>query len=87
MKPNVLDNEPHLALFVDDNNPLLFYKAIAQFAAERLLENGALFFEINEYLGNDMIQLLVEHHFSYIELKQDLFKKDRMIKGIKTFNN
>ncbi|WP_308992118.1 peptide chain release factor N(5)-glutamine methyltransferase [Mariniflexile litorale] len=83
MKPNVLDNEPHLALFVKDDDPLLFYKAITRFALDKLSENGSLFFEINEYLGNDMIQLLVKHHFSHIELKQDLFRKDRMIKGVK----
>lgn len=83
MKPNVLDNEPHLALFVEDNDPLIFYKAITEFAVKNLKENGKLFFEINEFLGNDMIQLLVKHHFGKIELKQDMFKKDRMIKGIK----
>lgn len=81
MKPNVLDNEPHLALFVYDENPLLFYKAITQFAINNLKENGQLFFEINEYLGNDMIRLLVENNFKNIELKQDLFRKDRMIKA------
>ncbi|MDO7172849.1 peptide chain release factor N(5)-glutamine methyltransferase [Mariniflexile sp. AS56] len=82
MKPNVLDNEPHLALFVKDDDPLLFYNAITQFAVNALSKNGKLFFEINEYLGNDMIQLLVKHHFNHIELKQDMFKKDRMIKGV-----
>lgn len=83
MKPNVLNNEPHLALFVKDDNPLLFYKAITEFAVKRLSENGMLFFEINEFLGNDMIQLLVENNFSNIELKQDIFKRDRMIRGVK----
>ncbi|WP_372755264.1 peptide chain release factor N(5)-glutamine methyltransferase [Mariniflexile sp.] len=83
MKPNVLDNEPHLALFVDDNNPLIFYKAIAQFAVNKLIEKGMLFFEINEYLGEDMIQLLEANQFKDIELKKDFFKKDRMIKGVK----
>ncbi len=83
MKPNVLDNEPHLALFVEDENPLLFYKAISQFATSNLNSKGQLFFEINEYLGNDMIVLLNKNDFQKIELKQDIFKKDRMIKGIK----
>ena len=82
MKLNVLDNEPHLALFVKDEDPLLFYKAITQFAIDKLSKNGRLYFEINEYLGNDMIQLLVKNQFSNIELKQDMFKKDRMIKGV-----
>jgi release factor glutamine methyltransferase len=81
MKSNVLNNEPHLALFVDDDNPLQFYKAIIEFAKKRLNKNGLLFFEINEYLGNDMIQLLKNNNFKNIELKQDIFKKDRMIKG------
>ncbi|PKQ44859.1 peptide chain release factor N(5)-glutamine methyltransferase [Confluentibacter flavum] len=81
MKPNILNSEPHVALFVTDDNPLQFYKAIITFAVNNLKDNGLLFFEINEYLGNDMIQLLKDHHFTNIELKQDVFKKDRMIKG------
>lgn len=84
MKPNVLNNEPHLALFVEDENPLQFYKAITEFAVDSLKDDGTLFFEINEYLGNDMIQLLKDYHFKNIELKQDIFKKDRMIKGQKS---
>lgn len=83
MRPNVLDNEPHLALFVKDENPLLFYNAIAQFANQNLANKGVLFFEINEFLGGNMINLLNENHFKSIELKQDIFKKDRMIKGVK----
>ncbi len=81
MKANVLNNEPHLALFVEDDNPLRFYKAITKFAVNNLTDNGLLFFEINEYLGAEMIQLLKDHNFMNIELKQDIFKKDRMIKG------
>ncbi|PWH82186.1 peptide chain release factor N(5)-glutamine methyltransferase [Algibacter marinivivus] len=83
MKANVLDNEPHLALFVEDENPLLFYIAISNFASSNLNDNGQLYFEINEYLGNDMIGLLSQNHFQKIKLKQDIFKKDRMIKGVK----
>ena len=81
MKPNVLNNEPHLALFVKDENPLLFYEVIADFAEYNLKENGILFFEINEYLGNKTMQLLKEKQFKNLELKQDIFKKDRMVKG------
>lgn len=81
MKENVLGNEPHLALFVDDEDPLQFYKAITQYAVDNLSPNGDLFFEINEYLGRQMIQLLNKFHFKDIELKQDIFKKDRMIKA------
>ncbi|NJX14981.1 peptide chain release factor N(5)-glutamine methyltransferase [Tamlana crocina] len=84
MKPNVLDNEPHLALFVKDDEPLLFYKAITNFAINNLKDNGLLFFEINEFLGNAMIDLLRNKNFENIELKQDIFKKDRMIKAEKT---
>lgn len=83
MKPNVLNNEPHLALFVKDENPLLFYEAITNFATLKLKDNGMMFFEINEYLGSDMIKLLSEKQFKHVELKQDIFKKDRMIKGSK----
>ena len=83
MKANVLENEPHLALFVKDENPLVFYEAITRFAVSNLAEKGALYFEINEYLGNDMIDLLNDNNFKDIELKQDIFKKDRMIKGVK----
>lgn len=83
MKANVIDNEPHLALFVKDKNPLLFYEAITQFASNNLTNEGQLFFEINEYLGNDMIELLNDNDFRNIELKQDIFRKDRMIKGEK----
>jgi len=81
MQANVLDNEPHLALFVDDENPLQFYEAITGLAVKHLNKKGILFFEINEFLGNEMIQLLKANHFKNIQLKQDIFKKDRMIKG------
>lgn len=81
MKLNVLNNEPHLALFVKDENPLQFYKAITEFAFNKLANYGLLFFEINEFLGKEMIDLLVTSNFKKIELKQDIFNKDRMIKG------
>ncbi len=83
MKANVLNNEPHLALFVKDENPLQFYKAIIQFTKSNLNSNGMLFFEINEFLGKEMIQLMVDSNLKDIVLKQDIFKKDRMIKGRK----
>lgn len=81
MKSNVLDNEPHLALFVEDDNPLLFYDAITEFSKTNLKSGGLLFFEINEYLGRDMLHLLRCNNFEAIELKQDMFKRDRMIKA------
>jgi len=83
IKSNVLDHEPHLALFVENENPLLFYKAICGFAQAHLNENGVLYFEINEYLGEEVLELMTDFNFKAIELKQDLFGKDRMIKGIK----
>lgn len=83
MKPNVLKNEPHLALFVDDDNALQFYKAITEFAVSNLRGKGSLYFEINEYLGKEMVALLKTYKFDDIELKHDLFGKDRMLKGVK----
>ncbi|MDC9723896.1 MAG: peptide chain release factor N(5)-glutamine methyltransferase [Urechidicola sp.] len=81
IKKNVLDNEPHLALFVDDNNPLLFYDKIADFAKENLKQNGELFFEINQYLGKKTIALLKNKGFKNIELRKDIFENDRMIRA------
>ncbi len=83
MQTNVLKNEPHLALFVEDDNALVFYKAITEFAVTNLKPKGELYFEINEYLGQEMIQLLEEKGFVGIELKQDMFGRDRMVKGMK----
>ncbi|WP_299782570.1 peptide chain release factor N(5)-glutamine methyltransferase [uncultured Formosa sp.] len=83
MKSNVLNHEPHLALFVEDHDPLKFYKAITKLAKKHLVNDGLLFFEINEFLGNEMVDLLQEHTFTHVELRQDMFKRNRMIKGIK----
>lgn len=83
IKPNVLDNEPHLALFVEDENPLQFYKAITKFAVENLKPKGQLFFEINQYLGDETKQLLIDSGLGEVELKKDLNGNDRMLKGIK----
>ncbi|WP_336069006.1 peptide chain release factor N(5)-glutamine methyltransferase [Mesoflavibacter sp. CH_XMU1404-2] len=82
MQDNVLNHEPHLALFVEDDNPLIFYRAITQFATKNLKPNGELYFEINEYLGKEMMALLEKFGFKNIQLKQDLFGKDRMICGM-----
>lgn len=80
IKQNVLNNEPHLALFVEDDNPLLFYKKIADLAINHLLKNGILFFEINQYLGKETVLMLKEKGFTNIILKKDYFGNDRMIK-------
>lgn len=81
IKNNVLQNEPHLALFVEDENPLVFYNKIADLAKKYLSENGMLFFEINQYLGDETVQLLQEKGFTTVELRKDLFQNDRMIKA------
>ncbi|WP_053992589.1 peptide chain release factor N(5)-glutamine methyltransferase [Mangrovimonas sp. TPBH4] len=83
MKTNVLDYEPDLALFVPDDDPLRFYKVITKFASKNLKNNGMLFFEINQYLGEEMQQLLIDNNFKDIELRQDIFGNNRMLKGIK----
>ncbi|AZJ35789.1 peptide chain release factor N(5)-glutamine methyltransferase [Tenacibaculum singaporense] len=81
IKNNVLKNEPHLALFVKDDNPLLFYKKIADLAKSNLTKNGLLFFEINQYLGSETVDMLKSKGFTQIELQKDMFGNDRMIKA------
>lgn len=81
MAQNVLDHEPHLALFVTNERPLLFYEAVADFALRNLKENGSLFFEINEYLAKETIQMLKDKSFVSIELRKDMQGKDRMIRA------
>ncbi|MGB4776156.1 MAG: peptide chain release factor N(5)-glutamine methyltransferase [Daejeonella sp.] len=81
MHQNVLAHEPHTALFVSDENPLIFYHTIADFAALHLEKEGYLFFEINENLGKQTLQLLEQKGFTNLELRQDLRGKDRMIKA------
>jgi release factor glutamine methyltransferase len=82
IKNNVLENEPHLALFVADENPLIFYNKIADLAKQQLSKNGMLFFEINQYLGKETVSMLAEKGFKNIQLKKDLFGNDRMIKCV-----
>jgi release factor glutamine methyltransferase len=83
MHKNVLNFEPHNALFVEDSDPLIFYNYIAQFAFKYLNSKGALFFEINESFGVEIKLILNKLDFVNIELKKDLNGKDRMIKAIK----
>ena len=80
IKKNVLDNEPHLALFVEDKDALIFYKKIANLALKNLTTNGILFFEINQYLGLETVTLLKELQFKDIELRKDMYGNDRMIR-------
>jgi release factor glutamine methyltransferase len=79
IKPNVLEYEPHLALFVEDTDALLFFRKIAEFAKKNLSEKGKLFFEINQYLGRETIELLERLGFKNIELRNDIYGNDRMI--------
>lgn len=81
IKNNVLENEPETALFVPNENPLLFYNKITDLAKKHLSKNGLLFFEINQYLGTEMLSLLQQKEFTEIELRKDLFGNDRMTKA------
>ena len=81
IKPNVLENEPHLALFVSDENPLIFYKTITEIAEKQLKPNGFLFFEINQYLGKEMKALVESYAFKSVEIIKDGFGNDRMLKA------
>lgn len=83
MQNNVIDHEPSLALFVPDEDPLKFYKAVVNFASEHLNKNGCLYLEINQYLGEETKQILQKSNFKTIELRPDMFGNDRMIKGIR----
>lgn len=77
---NVLKYEPDSALYVKDEDPLIFYRIISKLAKTHLKPNGKLFFEINEYLGEEMKSLLESEGFQNIVVKKDIFGKDRMIK-------
>lgn len=80
MRPNVLEHEPKMALYVEDSNALIFYHKIAILARKHLKKNGALYFEINQYLGPETSNLIQEIGFE-TELKKDIFGNDRMIKA------
>ena len=81
MHPNVLDHEPSVALFVPDNDPLQFYKAIVFHAKSHLNPNGYLYVEINEAFGPEVKDLMQKEGFSGIQLYQDLNGKDRVVYG------
>ncbi|MGY6521853.1 MAG: peptide chain release factor N(5)-glutamine methyltransferase [Mongoliitalea sp.] len=84
MQPNVLAHEPHLALFVYDEDPLLFYRVIAQKAKNSLKSGGKLYFEINEALGKETAELLSKEGYQQIQIHQDLNGKERMISAVFT---
>ncbi len=81
MEANVLENEPHLALFVPDDDPLLFYRAIARFGQRHLAEGGHLYFEINALCGKETVAMLRQENYTEVELIQDLYGKDRIVKA------
>ena len=79
MPEHVLAHEPELALFVEDPDALLFYRVIADFAQQHLLEGGALFFECNEFNASEVVEMLQEKGFSEVELRKDISDADRMV--------
>ena len=83
MSTIVKNHEPHLALFVHDNDPLFFYKSILEFCHLKLKNHGKIFFEIHEDFGDEMVNLVSDNHYSNIELKKDLQGKNRFIKAVK----
>ncbi len=83
MERNVLEHEPSLALFVPDKDPLLFYRRIADLGCSMLAKDGMLFFEINRRFGKEVVKMLQEMGYRDVELRQDMFGNDRMVKAIK----
>ena len=81
MEANVLDYDPHTALFVSDEDPLIFYRAIGEFALTHLTTNGALYFEINQYLGRETCDLLIGLGYRNVELREDINGNARMVRA------
>ncbi len=84
MKNNVLAYEPDLALFVPENDPLLFYNRIIEFGQKNLNQGGALYFEINPIFVKELYSFLKNHNFESVEVRKDFLKKPRMIKAVKS---
>jgi release factor glutamine methyltransferase len=83
MDKNVLDFEPHRALFVDDSDPLIFYKAILKKSTRIIEPAGKIYFEINEEYGRSMVHLLESFNYTDVLLTKDINGKDRIIRGIR----
>lgn len=81
MHLNVVDHEPHTALFVSNNDPLIFYKALSEFGKKRLYGNGSIYMEIHEGLGQDVIDLFKKNGYTHTQLKKDMQGKDRMVRA------
>src|SRR5690606_39041488 len=84
MHKNVLDHEPHTALFVEDNDPLLFYSAIAAFAASHLRAGGSIYTEIHERMGEAVKNIFTRQGFEHTVARKDMQGTDRMVKAAKT---
>ena len=84
MEYHVLDHEPSLALFVPDDDPLLFYRAIAKYSVKSLTSGGQLYLEINPHYAADLVELLLDSGLAGIEVHNDQYGKQRMIKAVKT---
>ncbi len=80
MRPNVVQYEPHLALFVENNDPFIFYRAMADFANEKLNPGGSIFAELHEGLAKDVQKVFAEKGFDNMEVKKDMHGNDRMIR-------
>ena len=80
MRANVVDFEPDIALFVADDDPLVFYRHIVRFAKQNLASGGVIYLELNQYLAKETVALFEEENFSEIELRKDLFGNDRLLK-------
>lgn len=81
MEANVLEHEPHIALFVENSDPMLFYRIISGLAIDMLKPGGSLYFEINSYLGKETLELVKSHPFRETDLIKDISGKDRMIRA------
>ena len=86
MEHNVLDYEPHLALFVPDDDPLLFYRAIAKYASTHLREDGQLWLEINQYLSAETAHLIEEYGFGNVQVINDSYGNPRFLFQQNTLN-
>lgn len=84
MQQNVMAWEPHLALFVTDEDPLIFYRSIIQFSTDHLSIGGCILFEINELFGNQLVKLLQDNHFTDISIHLDFHSKNRFISAVRT---
>lgn len=83
MRPNVVEHEPHTALFVPNNDPLVFYRALALFGKHKLYDHGTMYLEIHEDLADDVKGLFHDEGYIDIEIRKDMQEKDRMVKVVK----